>query len=88
LLRYVVSFLFAKRFSQKAAGIISAIALAGLGTSRVDLFGAPCGKAFWKERGYMFGEEFRRYLENDLMLRPPHPDAKPMGAFSIGRRTE
>ena len=29
----------------------------------------------------MFGEEFRRYVENDLMKREPHPDAKPLGAF-------
>jgi len=36
----------------------------------------------------MFGEEFRRYVENDLMKREPHPDAKPFGAFPIGRRAE
>jgi hypothetical protein len=33
----------------------------------------------------MFGDEFRRYIETDLMKREPHPDAKPMGAFSIGQ---
>ena len=33
----------------------------------MNLFGAPGGKAFWKERGYMFGDEFRRYVESDLM---------------------
>jgi len=49
---------------------------------------APGGKAFWKDRGYMFGEEFRRYVENDLMKREPHPDAKPLGAFPIGRAAE
>jgi hypothetical protein len=27
-------------------------------------------------------------LEDDLMKRTPHPDAKPMGAFSIGQRAE
>jgi len=27
-------------------------------------------------------------VEDDLMKRTPHPDAKPMGAFSIGRRAE
>jgi len=47
----------------------------------------PLQKALWKQRGYMFGE-FRRYVENDLMKREPHPDAKPLGAFSIGRRAE
>ena len=49
----------------------------------MNLIGAPGGKAFWKERAYMFGDEFRQYIETDLMKREPHPDAKPMGAFSI-----
>jgi hypothetical protein len=31
----------------------------------------------------MFGDESRRYIENDLMKREPHPDAKPMGAPSV-----
>jgi len=51
----------------------------------MNLVGAPGGKAFWKDRAYMFGDEFRRYIENDPMKREPHPDAKPMGAFSIGQ---
>ena len=50
----------------------------------MNLVCAPGGKAFWKDRAYMFGDEFRRYVESDLMKREPHPDAKPMGAFSIG----
>ena len=54
----------------------------------MNLVGAPGGKAFWKDRAYMFGDEFRRYIETDLMKREPHPDAKPMGAFSLGRRAE
>ena len=54
----------------------------------MNLVCAPGGKAFWKDRGYMFGEEFRRHVEDDLMKRTPHSDAKPMGAFSIGRRAE
>jgi hypothetical protein len=32
----------------------------------MNLVCAPGGKAFWKDRGYMFGEGFRRYVENDL----------------------
>jgi len=36
----------------------------------------------------MFGEELRRHVEDDLMKRGPHPDARPMGAFSIGQRVE
>jgi hypothetical protein len=51
----------------------------------MNLVCAPGGKAFWKDRGYMFGEEFRRHVEDDLMKREPHPDARPMGAFTIGR---
>jgi hypothetical protein len=35
----------------------------------------------------LFGEEFRRHVD-DLMKRTPHPDAKPFGAFSIGRPAE
>ena len=54
----------------------------------MNLVCAPGGKAFWKDRGYMFGDEFRRHIENDLMKREPHPDAKPMGAFPIGQRSE
>ena len=27
-------------------------------------------------------------IENDLMIRPPYPDAKPLGAFSIGQSAE
>ena len=49
----------------------------------MNLVSAPGGRSFWKERGYIFGEEFRDYVENDIMRREPHPEAKPMGAFSI-----
>ena len=49
----------------------------------MNLFGAPGGKALWKERGYMFGDEFRRYIEDDLIKREPRPGAKPLGAFSL-----
>jgi len=54
----------------------------------MNLIGAPGGKGLWKERAYLFGEEFRRHVEDDLMKRTPHPDAKPLGAFSIGRPSE
>jgi len=54
----------------------------------MNLVSSPGGKEFWKERGYVFGEEFRHYVEDDLMKRTPHPDAKPMGAFSIGQPAE
>ena len=51
----------------------------------MNLVAAPGGKSFWKERGYLFGEEFRDFVQSDLMQREAHPDARPMGAFSIGR---
>jgi hypothetical protein len=54
----------------------------------INLVGAPGGKAFWKERGYLFGDEFRQHIEDELMNRKPHPDAKPMGAFRIGSTSE
>ena len=54
----------------------------------MNLVCAPGGKAFWKERGYLFGDEFRQHIESELMNRKPHPDARPMGAFSIGLRTD
>lgn len=53
----------------------------------MNLIGAPGGKALWKERAYLFDDEFRRHVECDLMKRAPHPDAKPLGAFSIGKVT-
>ena len=30
-----------------------------------QIIGAPGGKALWKERTYLFGEEFRRYIEDE-----------------------
>ena len=32
---------------------------------------------------HMFGDEFRRYIEDEVMKKKPHPDAKPMGVFSL-----
>jgi hypothetical protein len=50
----------------------------------MNLVCARGGKAFWKERAYMFGDEFRRYIEDCVMKKEPHPDAKPMGVFPLG----
>ena len=52
-----------------AAGFACAIAVAGLGTGH--------------DRGYMFGDEFRRCIEDDLIKREPRPGTKPLGAFSL-----
>ena len=48
-----------------------------LSPSPADILALACGAP---------GEDFRRHVENDLMKRTPHPDAKPMGAFSLGLR--
>jgi hypothetical protein len=50
----------------------------------MNLVHSPGGRTFWEERSYLFGEAFRDHVENDVMKRDPHPDAKPLGAFSIG----
>lgn len=50
----------------------------------LNLIGSPGGREFWEERGYLFGDPFRRHVEGELMKRKLHPRAKPMGAFSIG----
>jgi len=50
----------------------------------MNLVHAPGGKAFWSERGYLFGDKFRSHIDNDIMKRKPHALAKPLGAFPIG----
>ena len=53
----------------------------------MNLVASPGGRDFWEERGYLFGSDFRNHIEQDIMKRTPHPNAKPMGAFSIGKRS-
>jgi hypothetical protein len=91
--RFVATFMSFLSYSQNAflkwrEGLLKPALWLGWEQVMMNLFGAPGGKALWKERSYLFGEEFRQYIENDLMARPPHPDAKPLGAFSIGPRRE
>ncbi len=50
----------------------------------MNLLAAPGGKEFWKERGYVFGKEYRDYVEKVIMTKKPHPEARPFGAFKIG----
>jgi hypothetical protein len=50
----------------------------------INLLAAPGGKEFWKERGYLFGNEYRDYVEKVIMTKKPHPEARPLGAFKIG----
>lgn len=49
----------------------------------MNLVGTPGGKDFWKERGYTFGGEYRDYVADVIMLKSPHPEAKPLGAFKL-----
>jgi hypothetical protein len=91
--RFVATFMSFVSYSQNAflkwrEGLLKPALWLGWEQVMMNLFGAPGGKAFWKERSYLFGEEFRRYIEDDLMEREPHPDAKPLGAFSIGQRNQ
>ena len=41
------------------------------------------GKGLWKERSYLFGEEFRSLCRKRFDETTPHPEAKPFGAFSV-----
>jgi len=74
-------------FLKRRQGLLSPSLWNGREQVLMNLIGAPGGKGLWKERAYLFGEEFRRHVD-DLMKRTPHPDAKPLGAFSIGRPAE
>lgn len=49
-----------------------------------NFLATPGGKAFWDERGYMFSDRYRSHVES-VIMREPHPSAKPWGAFDIGR---
>ena len=91
--RFVAAFMSFLSYSQNAflkwrEGLLASPLWLGWELVIMNLVCAPGGKAFWKDRAYMFGEEFRRYIEDDVMGKKPHPDAKPMGAFSIGHRSE
>jgi hypothetical protein len=52
----------------------------------MNLLVSPGGKEFWKERGYVFGNEYWDYVEKVIMTKKPHPEARPLGAFKIGER--
>ena len=50
----------------------------------MNLLCSPGGKEFWKERGYVFGNEYRDYVEKVIMTKKPHPEARPLGSFKLG----
>ena len=87
--RFVATFMAFLSYSQDAfikwrEGSLSADLWMGWELLMMNLVNAPGGKEFWGERGYLFGDEFRDHVENDIMKRKPDARAKPMGAFSIG----
>ena len=91
--RFVATFMAFLSYTQNAflkwrEGLLASPLWLGWELVIMNLVCAPGGKAFWKDRAYMFGDEFRRYIDDDLIKREPHPDAKPMGVFSIGQRNE
>ena len=88
--RFVAAFMSFLSYSQNAflkwrEGLLASPLWLGWELVIMNLVCAPGGKAFWKDRAYMFGDEFRRYIEDEVMKKQPHPDAKPMGVFPIGQ---
>ncbi len=88
--RFIATFMAFLSYCQDAyikwkEGSLSAELWSGWELVMMNLVNAPGGKEFWKERGYLFGEDFQCHVENDIMKRKPHPKAKPMGAFPIGK---
>ncbi|MEM9571563.1 MAG: hypothetical protein AAF996_08855 [Pseudomonadota bacterium] len=49
----------------------------------MNLYSTQGGRAFWQERRYLFAASYQDFIENDLMTREPHPDARPWGADII-----
>jgi len=89
--RFVATFMAFLSYSQNAflkwrQGLLASPLWLGWELVIMNLVCAPGGKAFWKDRAYMFGDEFRKYIDDDLINREPHPDAKPMGVFSLGEQ--
>jgi len=88
--QFVSVFMAFLSYSQNAyikwrEGALSADLWKGWELLMMNLFGAPGGAEFWKERGYIFGDDFQKYVESKIMNQPPDPRAKPLGAFPISR---
>jgi len=49
----------------------------------MNFFNSNGGRAFWDDRNYMFGQSFQNFINNDLLQRAVHPNAKPLGAYKI-----
>ncbi|MEH6638315.1 MAG: hypothetical protein V7717_03470 [Porticoccaceae bacterium] len=86
--RFVAIFMAFLSYSQNAffkwrEGALPAKLWVGWELLMVNLVSSRGGQVFWEERKYLFGKEFCSHVENDIMKREPHPNAKPMGAFSL-----
>jgi hypothetical protein len=86
--RFISTFMAFISFSQNAfyqwrEKALSAWLWEGWELLVMNCLAAPGGKAFWKERGYVFGKEYREYVEKVILTRKPHPEARPFGAFKI-----
>ena len=87
--RFIETFMAFISFSQNAfyqwqEKALSPWLWAGWELLTMNLLAALGGKEFWKERGYVFGREYRDYVEKVIMTREPHPEARPLGAFKLG----
>ncbi len=83
--RFVCTFMAFLSCSQDAfikwrEGTLSRELWLGWEAVMMNLFLSPGGQAFWRERAYLFGEEFRGHVDNDILKRKPHVSARPFGA--------
>ena len=86
--QFIAMFMSFSSYSQNAfhkwrEGSLSPELWKGWELVTMNFISTPGGKEFWKERGYVFGEAYRRHVETEIMPRKPHPDARPWGAFPI-----
>ena len=49
----------------------------------MNIFSTPGGKDFWEERGYVFGDTYRAYVDTQILPKDPDPRARPWGADEI-----
>lgn len=86
--QFIAMFMAFSSYSQNAFfkwrdGSLSGELWQGWELLTMNFISTPGGKEFWKERGYVFGDSYRRHVESEIMPRKPHPEAKPWGAFKI-----
>ena len=86
--RFIDTFMAFSSYGQNAfyqwkQGTLSPQLWVGWEALIMNLVGTPGGREFWRERGYTFGNEYRDYIINVIMEKPPHPEARPLGAFRL-----